>query len=279
MKAVEPIIAVDLFSPLHTELLALLKSLSDADWNKPTAARAWRVKDIAAHLLDGNIRRLSFQRDHTPLPQPPFQIENYETLVDFLNQLNAEWVKAAQRISPKLLVEFLNITGAQVAQLFITLDPFAPAMFAVAWAGQEKSPNWFDIAREYTEQWHHQQQIREAIGAPGLVSRKWLNPVLDTFLRGLPHAYRASESCDGTKIKFIVTGEAGGEWTLLRENQKWELYTGNAPDAACQVRLHQDTAWRLMTNGLSAADVWDRVEITGERKLGMPILKMRAVMV
>lgn len=279
MKAVEPIIAVDLFSPLHTELLALLKSLSDADWNKPTVARAWRVKDIAAHLLDGNIRRLSFQRDHTPLPQPPFQIENYETLVDFLNQLNAEWVKAAQRISPKLLVEFLNVTGAQVAQLFKTLDPFAPAMFAVAWAGQEKSPNWFDIAREYTEQWHHQQQIREAIGAPGLVSRKWLNPVLDTFLRGLPYTYRASESRNGTQIEFIVTGEAGGEWSLSRENQMWELYAGNAADAACQVRLNQDTAWRLMTNGLSAADVWDRVEITGERKLGMPILKMRAVMV
>lgn len=279
MKAVEPILVVDLFPQLHRELLALLKSLSEAAWSKPTAARAWSVKDIVAHLLDGNIRRLSFQRDKIPLPPPPLQIEYYQDLVAFLNQLNAEWVKAAQRISPKLLIEFLDITGAQVSQFFKTLDPFAPAMFSVAWAGQEKSPNWFDMAREYTERWHHQQQIREAVGAPGLTARQWLYPVFDTFLRGLPHTYRASESRNGTKIEFIVTGEAGGEWTLSRENQTWELYAGNAGDAACQVRLNQDTAWRLMTNGLNAADVLARVEITGERKLGMPILKMRAVMV
>ncbi len=193
--------------------------------------------------------------------------------------MNAEWVKAAQRISPKLLIEFLEITGAQVSQFFKTLDPFASARFAVAWAGHEKSPNWFDMAREYTEQWHHQQQIREAVGAPGLTARQWLHPVLDTFFRGLPHVFRASENRDGTKIEFIVTGEAGGEWALVRENQTWELYAGNAPDAACQVRLNQDTAWRLMTNGLTPEEIAARVEITGEKELGMPFLKMRAVMV
>ena len=279
MKAVVPIVVVDLFPQLHRELMVLLRSLSDEAWGKPTAARAWLVKDIAAHLLDGTIRRLSFQRDHTSLPQPPSQIENYKDLVVFINQLNAEWVKVAQKISPKLLIEFLDITGVQVSQFFKTLDPFAPAMFPVAWAGQEKSPNWFDMAREYTEQWHHQQQIREAVGAPGLTGRQWLYPVLDTFLRGLPHTYRTSESHDGTKIEFIITGEAGGKWTLSRENQTWELYAGDAHDAACQVRLNQDTAWRLMTNGLTSEDVSARVEITGEKTLGMPILTMRTVMV
>lgn len=174
-------------------------------------ARAWLVKDIVAHLLDGNVRRLSFQRDKIPLPPPPWQVELYQDLVAFLNQLNAEWVKAAQRISPQLLVEFLDITGAQVSRFFKTLDPFAPAMFSVAWAGQEKSPNWFDLAREYTERWHHQQQIRDAVGAPGLTARQWLYPVLDTFMRGLPHAYRASGNRNGTKIGFMINGEAGGE--------------------------------------------------------------------
>jgi hypothetical protein len=44
------------------------------------------------------------------------------------------------------------------------LDPFAEAIFSVGWAGEEKSLNWFHIAREYTEKWHHQQQIRLAVG-------------------------------------------------------------------------------------------------------------------
>lgn len=279
MKAVAPILVADFFPPLHRELMALLKSLSDEAWNRPTAARAWRVKDIAAHLLDGSIRRLSFQRDNMPLPQSSAPIKNYNELVVFLNQLNAEWVKAAQRISPKLLIELLDVTSAQVSQFFQTLDPFAPAMFAVAWAGQAQSPNWFDIAREYTERWHHQQQIREAVGAPGLTARRWLHPVLDTFLRSLPHVYGPCESRDGTKIEFFITGEAGGKWVLSREHEEWVLYSGDASAAACQIRMSQDTAWRLMTNGLNLDDARTRVDMIGEKRLGMPVLQMRAVMV
>jgi hypothetical protein len=166
----------------------------------------------------------------------------------------------------------------QVHQFFKTLDPFAPAMFSVAWAGHAQSLNWFDLAREYTEKWHHQQQIRDAVGAPGLTSRKWLYPVLDTFLRGLPHTYKNIESRDGTSIQLVVTGEAGGEWVLSRKNHAWELYTGDDPNTVCQVRLSQDAAWRLMTNGLSAEEASSRIEIEGEKALGAPFLKMLAVM-
>jgi hypothetical protein len=33
----------------------------------------------------------------------------------------------------------------------------------VAWAGEAESKNWFHVARDYSEKWHHQQQIREAV--------------------------------------------------------------------------------------------------------------------
>jgi hypothetical protein len=65
MKPVEPIFVTELFCHIHGELLSLLRNLSVDDWSKPTAARQWTVKDLAAHLLDGDIRRLSYQRDTT----------------------------------------------------------------------------------------------------------------------------------------------------------------------------------------------------------------------
>ena len=278
MQTVQPILLIDLFSPLHTELIALLKNLGDEDWNKPTIARAWSVKDIAAHLLDGDLRRLSLQRDRAPLPQPETPIASYEELTAFLNRLNAEWVQAAKRLSPGVLIELLEWSGKQVYQFFKSLDPYAPALFAVAWAGEATSPNWFDMAREYTERWHHQQQIREAVGAPGLTGRQWLHPVLDTFLRGLPHAYRDVWADAETLISFEVRGEAGGEWTLARENGAWRLYAGGSPHAACRVRLDQDTAWRLLTKGLPRDLAAARIEIAGEKNLGTPILGMLAVM-
>jgi len=278
MKSVEPIFVAELFGEIHDELLKLLRSLSDEDWYKPTVAGAWQVRDIAAHLLDSDIRRLSFQRDKAPMVPPDAPIESYRDLVGFLNQLNADWVKAAKRISPPLLIEFLEVTGAQVCEVLKSLDPFGPALFGVAWAGEEGSQNWFDIAREYTEKWHHQQQIRDAVHAPALTGRKWLFPVLDTFLRGLPHTYRETVADEGARIVFTVTGEAGGDWTLSREDGAWKLYSGGSEDSDCTVRMDQDTAWRLLTKGLPREEAAARVEFTGDAALGQPILGMLSVM-
>jgi hypothetical protein len=38
----------------------LLRGLGPDDWGRPTACALWTVKDIAEHLLDGNLRRLWF---------------------------------------------------------------------------------------------------------------------------------------------------------------------------------------------------------------------------
>jgi len=278
MNPVEPIFVTELFAEVHDELLSLLSRLSDDDWQKPTTAGDWTVKDIAAHLLDSDVRRLSYQRDKLPQAPPDTPIENYRDLVNFLNQLNADWTKTARRLSPRVLVDFLAVTGPQVAALFRSLDPFGLAIFGVAWAGEETSENWFDIAREYTEKWHHQQQIRDAVGAPALTGRKWLFPVLDTFLRGLPHTYRETTAADGARIVFKVTGEAGSDWTLAREANAWKLYSGDCESPRCEVRMDQDTAWRLLTKGLSHEEAAARVEFIGDTALGQPILGMLSVM-
>ena len=73
------------------------------------------------------------------------------------------------------MIDLLAVTGPQDAAYQGSLDPHAPALFNVAWAGEQTSPNWFDIGQEYTERWHQQEQIREAVGAPGLTARRWLH--------------------------------------------------------------------------------------------------------
>ena len=278
MKPVESIDTVELFLPLHHALLTLLRNLSDEDWHKPTVARLWSVKDIVAHLLDGDVRRLSLHRDGLQDRAPETPINSYQDLVAFLNQLNADWVKAARRISPALLIDLLALTGPQVYAFFKTLDPFAPAIFPVAWAGDSQSPNWFDIAREYTEKWHHQQQIRDAVGAPGLTTRQWLHPILDTFVRGLPHHYRAVEAAEGQCVTFFITGEAGDRWTLRKEASAWQLYVGYTAEAAAHVRLNQDTAWRLFTKGLRPEEARSWILVEGNEALGTHVLDLLAVM-
>lgn len=277
LRPVEPIDTVSLIPELHAELLTLLRSLEPDDWFKPTPAVPWSVKDMVAHLLDTDLRRLSVQRDGC-MPQYGPAPETYRDLVVLLDRLNAEWVIAARRLSPALLIELLDLIGPQVHQLFRSLDLFAPASASVAWAGETVSLNWFDIAREYTEKWHHQQHIREAVGAPLLTARRWLYPALDTFLRGLPYTYRDVRAAEGTQVVIAISGAAGGDWTLQKQEQTWHLFYGAAPEPDARVQLDQEIAWRLFTRGMAPADARRQLTIEGDEAKGLQVLSLLAIM-
>jgi len=98
MRPVEPIHVAERFAPLHAELMALLSSLTDEEWTRP-AAKRWTVKDVAAHLLDGDVRQLSFRRDGMVPPPADRPINGYRDFVDFLDHINAVWVDAAEQPS------------------------------------------------------------------------------------------------------------------------------------------------------------------------------------
>src|SRR5687768_2964606 len=97
-----PIDVVDLLPVLDRKLIELLKSLSQEEWAMQTIAKLWTVKDVAAHLLDGNIRILSMLRDEYQGEKAT--ISSQQDLIDYLNGLNADWVKAMKRVSPKMLI-------------------------------------------------------------------------------------------------------------------------------------------------------------------------------
>ena len=278
MEPVSPLYTADLFPPLHRELLSLLRGLAPEDWERPTVAGRWRVRDVVAHLLDVDLRKLSVNRDGH-LPAPPAPIRSDEELVRFLNGLNAQWVGAARRLSTRLLVELLSFTGPGICDLVSALPPHERSLFSVGWAGEAESENWFDIGREYTERWHHQMQIRDAVGAPLLLERRWLHPLLDLSLRALPCAYRDVDAPHGTTIVVRVTGEAGDAWSLVRHGDGWQLCRGAAPDSAVVVTLDPDSAWRLLYNALPGSEARHRTRIEGDASFAEPLIAMRSVMV
>jgi uncharacterized protein (TIGR03083 family) len=276
LAPVTPISTVDLFQPLSDELLGVLRGLSLDDWRRPTVCAGWSVKDVAAHLLGGSLGRLKDERAQQPgQPAPALSFAELLALID---RGNAEWVQAAQRICPSLLIEFLALTDRRLAVYFQSLPPDGPAGAAVMWAGESQSANWFDIAREYTEKWLHQQHIREAVGQPLLTARRWLYPILDTFLRALPYTYREVNAAQGTALGVTVTGEAGGSWTLLRGADRWQLFSGASEHAAARIQIDADTAWRLFTKGMAVETALARMVVTGDVALGLQIVHMVSLM-
>ena len=275
MSEAIPILTSHLFPVLDARLIELLRVLSDDDWLRSALPR-WTVKDIAAHLLDGNLRRLSMGRDG--YWGEPFTGEP-EGLTTFLDGLNADWVKACKRLSPDVLINLLETSGKQVSEYFASLDPFLPATFGVSWAGESTSSNWFDIARELTEKWHHQQQIRDAVGKPGIMSRNFYSPVIDTFMRALPFCYRDVNAADGTRIRIHITGESGGDWALIRSLDLWELRSecAAAGQFAAEVEIPGELAWKLFTKGLTAEQMAREIRISGDSNLALPTLTAKAI--
>jgi uncharacterized protein (TIGR03083 family) len=265
-----------LFKPLDTKLIELLRSLSDEDWNKPTIAPLWTVKDIAAHLLDTNLRALS-SGDNYRL-KPNVEIKSYQDLVDYLNKLNADWVIATKRLSQQVLTNLLEITGEKYSAHIMNANMNIQAPVSVAWAGEEHSVNWFHIAREFTEKWHHQQQIRDAVGKPGIMTREFFYPVMDTFMQAMPYRYRDLQAAENTVIKIIISTEIGGEWFLIRNNNTWQLTTVAIEHPDASIILEPDTAWKLFTKGIKPEVAKAASIISGNEQLIEPALKLIAVM-
>lgn len=117
MKRPAAICVADRFAGLRTHLLELLGELSREDWDRGTVAGSWSVKDVVSHLLGGDIGILSRRRDAFSLPGR--HIHGYEQLVELVNRLNDEWVRAAGRMSPRVLGELLEFTGPRVEAIFL----------------------------------------------------------------------------------------------------------------------------------------------------------------
>jgi len=270
--------AIGLFREVDEALIPLLRGLDTDDWNRP-AVGTWRVRDVAAHLLDGALRRLSLDRDRHRPPAPDQNISTYRGLVDFLNQLNATWVDAASRLSPRVITDLLEMVDPQVADYLESLDPEAPATFAVDWAGESESRVWMDVAREFTERWHHQQQIREAVGAPGLDEPRYVVPLLETLVRAVPQAYESVSAPEGTTISIEIDDLEDLAWVLVRESGEWVLRKPiDATDTNASIRLPADTAWRLFVKGIPAEAASEIAEIHGERQLARPFFASLAIM-
>ena len=274
-NGLDPILCAPLFPRVDGKLIDLLGSLAPREWDLQTVAPQWKVRDVAAHLLDTALRKLSVVRDSSLVEA--VEIRSPQDLTEMINRLNREGVTVYRRLSPPVLIDMMKAACEQSARFHQSLDPFARAQFAVSWAGEDSSLNWFDTAREFTERWHHQQQIRLATNRPGIMTPDLYHPVLDCFLRGLPHAYREVDAPAGTAISVEISGDCGGRWFLSNQPPPWRLLKTPPVKFSSQVIIPQQLAWRVFTKGIDRHSALAQIEIEGNRELGERILSLTAI--
>jgi uncharacterized protein (TIGR03083 family) len=274
LKEPEPVLVADRFPALLDTLLNLLDGLSDEEWQRPVHGWEWTVKDLAQHLLGDEINILSARRDGFSGAHIP--VNTWDELVVLINRHNQNWVEATRRMSPRVVCDLLRLTGDQANETFRAMEPYT-IVGPVNWAGPDPAPLWLDVAREFTERWHHQQHIRDAVQKPGCTEPFYLAPVLAAFAYALPETFRQVDAPEGTGITLTVTGEAGGIWSVVRAADTWQFYRGRPEQPQAEVELPQEIAWRLFTRGLSKTDARSHARLHGDPRLADKVLDTVAI--
>jgi uncharacterized protein (TIGR03083 family) len=275
LEPLPPIFTAHLYPKIEAKLIELLRSLAPEDWEKQTLAPKWKVKHVVAHLLDTQVRGLAASRRFSGSETSP-ALSSAELLA-LINNLNAEGVRQYSQFSTTELISRMEAASRESAAYHQALDPFAPAMFSVSWAGEEKSFNWFNTARELTERWHHQQQIRVAVNKPGIMTREFYYPVLDCFMRALPFTYRDVHTENGTLVQFDISGACGGSWFLYRHDGEWMLNASPIGKKIGQTTIPQEIAWRIFTKGIASDNAKAHVQVNGDAETCLHILKMVSI--
>lgn len=201
-------IVLDVYPLERARLIELLSGLNEAQWAQPTECPAYTVKGIASHILGDDLSLLSRQRDGAVqglvLMAERMPGAGFRALLDGFND---QWVEAVRFISPRILLELLDLVGRWTHCYYGEVDPNAPgepvALFGVPLGAS--SPFWHAIAREYLERWVHHSQIRRALGMASLAEA----PFLD-----VGHAIIATVAGALTGDDTVPSDDPNEQWTI-----------------------------------------------------------------
>jgi uncharacterized protein (TIGR03083 family) len=269
--APRPLEVRDLFRIDRDALIELLGGLNRDEWSRPTACTGWDVRDVALHILGGDLSNTSRRRDGAAVATwgPG------EDPGAFLARLNQEWVEATRRLSPRVIVELLRTSGAPLFTYFDSLDT-AVLGERVSWAGPGPAPLWLDIAREYMERWIHQQHIRDAVGRPGQTEPRFVRPVIAASMHAVPVAME-KHAVEPGAVVIEIYGDGAGTWSVMGTDQGWRLFEGAAADAATRMKVSSDDWWRVVTLGVRPEEAWNRADVSGNRDLARAALAAVAI--
>jgi uncharacterized protein (TIGR03083 family) len=263
-----------LFTAERERLSELLDGLAGTDWDRPSPCPGWTVLGLCCHLAGDDAGLLSRHRDGYFGTPPPEGLTEPES-VAWLDELQAEWVRAARRLSPRLVTDLLRWAGPQISATFRDEDPRARTA-SVSWAGDGPVPVWLNQARELSEYWIHRQQILQATGRPSDLRADLAGPVLDGLRWAYPYRLAGIPAHPGDTVTIEVSGPVTRAWQLVAGPAGWAYRDEPGPRLAASLAMSTEQAWRLLTSNLPAARRAG-LTLTGDGEIASTLLHTRAI--
>lgn len=139
-------------------LHALLVTLTDADWGRPTLFKRWTTNDIVQHLHAGDLMAAASVAGEDPFRKMRAEIQQARD--NGLTRVE----ETRQRLGNPTGKRLLDLWHAKAAGLCDALSALPPDA-RLKWAGPDMGVRMFTTARQM-ETWAHGQAIYDLMGAP-----------------------------------------------------------------------------------------------------------------
>jgi hypothetical protein len=182
--------------------------------------------------------------------------------IAWLDNVQIEWVRAARRLSPSLVVELLDWAGPRLVETFRGQDPRSRTAY-VSWAGQDEVPVWLDQFRNLSEYWIHRQQLHQALGLPSDLRADLATPILEALPWAYPFRLGQVRCEPGDTVSITISGPTSLTWHLVATPIGWDFGSQPGLRRAGMLTMTTEQAWRLLTNNLTGFEQ-AKLELSGE---------------
>ncbi|SRR5258707_2091213 len=239
--------------------LALVTSLSEDAWEKPTACPLWNVRQMLAHVTGAAASYASFaefKRQNSFKVQRPYRASG----LSFLDSLNQIQVNDRAAAPPAALIDELRTVGpraiatrARLPVLLRALRVPLPALGLV--------PVGYLTDLIYTrDMWMHRLDLCRATGREMVMTPEHDGRIVSLVMRDV--AKKLTATLRNTSMVYHLSGGIDGTWQL----------GAKVPPATT---LHLDVVnFNLLASGrLTPEEAWSCVSLEGEAALAREALK------
>ena len=261
-RTIQPLTHSEAIAMARLELdrfLALVTTLSDDDWEKPTACTLWNVQQILAHVTGAAAsyaRWAEFKRQGNPKIQQPYRASGL-SILDSINKIQVDDRASA---TPAELIEELRTVGPRA----ITTRERLPGLLRairVPLPALGIVPIGYLTDLIYTrDMWMHRLDLCRATQREMVMTPEHDGRIVALVVRDL--AKKLSAKLRITSIVYHLSGNAGGTWQL----------GANVPPSAT---IHLDVLdFNLIASGrLTPEEALSRASIEGDSALAREALK------
>jgi uncharacterized protein (TIGR03083 family) len=238
--------------------LALVTSLPEDAWEKPTACTRWNVRHMLAHVTGAAAsyaRWSEFKRQNSFKVQRPYRVSGLSFL-DSLNQIQVDDRAAA---TPAALIDDLQTVGPRALATRARLPLLLRALHMPLPALGFVSIGYLTDLIYTRDMWMHRLDLCRATGREMVMTPEHDGRIVSLIMRDL--VKKLAATLRNTSMVYHLSGKVGGTWHLGAE----------VPPAAT---LHLDVVdFNLLASGrLTPEEAWSCVSLEGETALAREVL-------